>query len=374
MKTMIKTLLVTASLSLAGLAVENDAPAEPNLAISASHVLVEGGVVLEDAMVLVGDGHILAVGKAADLEGNLPAGVQVVEHEGWLSAGLVAAHSTLGLTASSDSTSAFMPDLALIHGFDPNSKALTAARALGVTTLGVEASRANVFGGTGAVVKTDGSVVRKRANLAVSLVPPAIRGNRFPTSFGGGMRAVRERFEAAEQGALADAKSGKLRTSFAINGPADIDRALTLTNEFGLRSVLRGGDEHTEFAAELKEAGIGVALGPLSLSSNERTYASIKQLAKAGVPLAFGFADNGNVPATLRESAALAARGGLDRATAWNAVTKTAAELTGAGDRVGRVATGLDADLVLWSGDPLLIASKPVAVYIGGAKTQGDSH
>jgi hypothetical protein len=28
--------------------------------------------------------------------------------------------------------------------------------------------------------------------------------------------------------------------------------------------------------------------------------------------------------------------------------------------------------LVLWSGDPLLISSSPVAVYINGESTQGD--
>lgn len=380
MKTLIQSLalvggLVAATLpTLANDPAEAAAPAEPSLAIAASHVLVEGGVVMDDGMVLVGEGRILAVGKTADLEGNLPDGVHVVRHEGWLSAGLVAANSTLGLRATGDSTGPFMSGLRLMHAFDGDAKALEHARALGLTSAGVEASRSNVIGGVGGVIKTDGTVLKKGSNLTLCMTQPAVQTNRFPTTPGTAMSAVRKRFEeAAESSALAKAKAGQLVTSIAVNNLADMDRALYLAEELGLRAVIRGGAEHDEFAKELAEQGVGVALAPLGLSTNARAYNSLKGLAEAGVPFAFGIADGGNA-ASLRESAALAITGGVDRATAWNSITATAAKLIGAGDRVGRVATGLDADLVLWTGDPLLISTSPVAVYVGGAKSQGDSH
>jgi len=380
MKTLIQSLALAGGLAAATLPtfandpVATEALAEPTLAIAASHVLVEGGVVMDDGMVLVGDGRILAVGKAADLEGNLPDGVNVVRHDGWLSAGLVAANSTLGLRASGDSTGPFMSGLHLMHGFDDESKSLERARALGLTAAGVEAGRSNVIGGVGGVIKTDGSVLRKSANLTLCMTQPAVRTNRFPTTPGTAMGAVRKRFEgAADSSALAKAKAGQLTTSIAVNTLADIERALYVAEDLGLRAVIRGGADHSEFATELAELGAGVALSPLGLSTNARAYNSLKALSKAGVPFAFGIADGGNA-ASLRESAALAVSGGVDRATAWNAITTNAAKLIGAGDRVGRVATGLDADLVLWTGDPLLIASSPAAVYIGGAKSQGDSH
>jgi len=380
MKTLIQSLALAGGLAAATLPTfandpaETAAPAEPSLAIAASHVLVEGGVVMDDGMVLVGEGRILAVGKTADLEGNLPDGVHVVRHEGWLSAGLVAANSTLGLRATDDSTGPFMSELHLMHAFDDDSKALEHARALGLTSAGVGAGRSNVIGGVGGVVKTDGTVLKKSANLSLCMTQPAVRTNRFPTTPGTAMSAVRKRFEeAGESSALAKAKAGQLVTSIAVNNLADIDRALYLTEELGLRTVIRGGVDHAEFAKELAELGAGVALSPLGLSTNARAYGSLEALTKAGVPYAFGIADGGNA-ASLRESAALAVSGGVDRATAWNSITATAAKLIGAGDRVGRVATGLDADLVLWTGDPLLIASSPAAVYVGGAKSQGDSH
>nr|MBC8451293.1 amidohydrolase family protein [Planctomycetota bacterium] len=125
---------------------------------------------------------------------------------------------------------------------------------------------------------------------------------------------------------------------------------------------------------ELKAAKITVALQPLGLGASTQARESMLALAKAGVPFAFGLADTGGSAAVLRESAALAVRAGLDRATAWRAITSTAAGIIGAGDRVGRIAAGFDADLVLWSGDPLSITSRPVAVYLNGELTEGATH
>ena len=39
----------------------------------------------------------------------------------------------------------------------------------------------------------------------------------------------------------------------------------------------------------------------------------------------------------------------------------------GLGDRIGTIATGMNADLVIWSGDPFSIYSKPDQVIIDGA-------
>jgi len=47
-------------------------------------------------------------------------------------------------------------------------------------------------------------------------------------------------------------------------------------------------------------------------------------------------------------------------------VTADAATMLGLEKRVGRLAEGLDADLVLWNGPPLDDASRPVLVLIQG--------
>ena len=73
------------------------------------------------------------------------------------------------------------------------------------------------------------------------------------------------------------------------------------------------------------------------------------------------------VPAQfLRTSAALAVKGGLSREAALRAITSEAADIIGASERIGRIAVGLDADLVLFSDDPLDLMQDPEWVMIDG--------
>ena len=62
---------------------------------------------------------------------------------------------------------------------------------------------------------------------------------------------------------------------------------------------------------------------------------------------------------------------GLSAENAWNALTSDAASILGVDDRVGRLAPGLDADLVLWSGPPTELSSSVQAVYIDGELVHG---
>jgi len=373
MKTMKQLNLAGAALLALALVAPASEVAEPTLAISAAHVLVDGGTVVDDALVLVGDGKILAVGLKEDLLGKLPEGVHVVEHDGWLSSGMIAANATFGLTYTDDSTGAFMDDLRLAPAFNGDSKKLTAARELGITSFGLVTGRANVIGGIGAVAKTDGQIVNDAANLSICLAPPALRGNRFPTSYGGALGALRARIASGEGALAAAAKSGKLPVQIAVNSRGEIARAIDFAGAAGLNTVLRGATRAGDFAADLKKAKMMVALQPIGLGATAQTTGSMLALAKAGVPFAFGLADTSSI-ASLHESAALAKRAGLARATAWNSVTTTAAKLLGTEATMGRVAAGFDADLVLWSGDPLSITSRPVAVYIDGELSEGDKN
>lgn len=344
--------------------------AEPSLAIAATHVIVDGGQVIENAIVLVGEGRILAVGAKADLIGNLPAGVPVIDHAGWLSTGLIAVNSNMALTYNDDTTNAFMDNLELASGFDPESKRLDAARDLGVTSLGLVAGTRNVIGGVGAIAKTDGTLVKRRSSLSINLSSSSFVSGRFPTSFGGSLGALRSRVNEPE-GSMADAIAGDLTTSIAVGTRAEIARAIAFASASNLQATLRGAARAGEFTSELKAANMSVALNPLRPGSSPQTRASILSLAKAGVPFAFGLADDYGSGANLRESAALAVRAGLDRGTAWRSITSSAASMMGAGKQLGRVASGYDADLVLWSGDPLLLSSRPIAVYLDGKLTEG---
>ena len=62
----------------------------------------------------------------------------------------------------------------------------------------------------------------------------------------------------------------------------------------------------------------------------------------------------------------LAIQEGLDRETALRAVTINPAKVLGVDARVGSLEVGKDADLVLWSTDPIDIMARAERVWIDG--------
>ena len=68
----------------------------------------------------------------------------------------------------------------------------------------------------------------------------------------------------------------------------------------------------------------------------------------------------------LAHQAALSVRDGLDRETALRALTINPARIAGIDDRLGSIEIGKDADLVIWSGDPLDVLSRVERALIQG--------
>ncbi|WP_337589530.1 amidohydrolase family protein [Kribbella capetownensis] len=77
--------------------------------------------------------------------------------------------------------------------------------------------------------------------------------------------------------------------------------------------------------------------------------------------------DHSTVPVHLLvHQVTLAVKEGLDREIALRSITVNPARILGVDDRVGTLKPGLDADLVLWSGDPLDVMSRALRVLING--------
>jgi imidazolonepropionase-like amidohydrolase len=151
----------------------------------------------------------------------------------------------------------------------------------------------------------------------------------------------------------------------------DIATALRLAAEFGYDLVLDHGTEGYLLASKIAQAGVPVVTGPLITARSKvelrnRTMANPGLLAAAGVTVAIA-TDHPVVPIHLLiVQAALAMKEGLDRETALRAVTITPATIMRVADRVGSLVPGKDADLVIWSGDPLDVMSRAEAAYIAG--------
>ena len=99
-------------------------------------------------------------------------------------------------------------------------------------------------------------------------------------------------------------------------------------------------------------------------------------LASAGVKVVIKGEEAFGV-GTIRELpllAAFAVKGGLDRNVALRAITLSAAEVLGVADRIGSIEPGKDADLVVFSGDPLHYETTVKRVFIDGKTIYEQKH
>jgi hypothetical protein len=162
------------------------------------------------------------------------------------------------------------------------------------------------------------------------------------------------------------------RVVFRVDRAADIRRLVAFSKQHGLKPVIAGGAQAWQVAGELASAQVPVLLDSLvDLPGNfdqlgaRRDNATI--LARAGVVIAFSQAgDDTHNARKIRQLAGNAVAQGLPWETALAALTANPARIFGAGSRVGRIAPGLRADLVLWSGDPLEVTSFADQVWVDG--------
>mgnify|MGYP002514901316 CR=1 FL=1 len=155
----------------------------------------------------------------------------------------------------------------------------------------------------------------------------------------------------------------------------DIFTAVRLAEEFGLDYVLIHCTEGHLIVDELKEIGAPVVNGPLmcTRSKPELLNASDKTpgvLSKAGLQVAI-CTDYNVIPIwMLPITAGYAVREGMDYGEALKAITINPARICGIEDRVGSIKVGKDADLLVYSQDPLTLAAKPDMVFINGKQVK----
>jgi len=157
---------------------------------------------------------------------------------------------------------------------------------------------------------------------------------------------------------------------------SDIEAAMKLASEFGIKLMIASGAEAWEIAGKLAAAHIPVITG--AMNNIPDSFASLGQrqenaglLAKAGVPVSIvGNSGGGDEEAfnvrNVRFEAGNAVAYGMDWNAALRSITLTPAETFGVADRIGSLAAGKIADVVVWSGDPFEFASQPERVYIRG--------
>lgn len=159
---------------------------------------------------------------------------------------------------------------------------------------------------------------------------------------------------------------------FDVDRAIDIQRAVDFAESEGIRAVIRGGAEAWRVAGSLAAANIPVIVDPLenlpySFDSLGATLENAARLQRAGVTVAISLrSPQVQNAGKTRQAAGNAVAHGLPWALGLAAITRVPAEIFGVADQFGSIAVGRQADLVMWSGDPLDVASLPELVISHG--------
>ena len=141
----------------------------------------------------------------------------------------------------------------------------------------------------------------------------------------------------------------------------------------GIQPVLMGADEAWKVADELVGRIKGVLLSHRVIYSDSRMGLTERnryaELANAGLPIAFHSAAEEGA-AELPLMAAYAVSEGLSPSRAIVALTSGAAQMMSISDRVGLLAPGMDADVLLLDGNPLDLGTQVQRVWVGGREVR----
>jgi imidazolonepropionase-like amidohydrolase len=170
--------------------------------------------------------------------------------------------------------------------------------------------------------------------------------------------------------ALIPVARGELPLVVTVSSASDIESTLRLGRELHLKLILAGVEEGWKVAGEIAEARVPVLVDPLSdlprsFEALGSTLENAARLRRAGVTVAFMTGDAHNAR-NIRQAAGNAVANGLPWDDALAAMTAVPARIWGIADSYGTLEPGKDADVVIWDGDPLELASFPTAVFIRG--------
>ena len=300
-------------------------------------------------------------------------------------------------------TEPVVPEMNALYAVDPWFPSYRVNTTIGVTAIHVTPGTRNLVGGNGVLVKTPGldfekMVRREPASQVFALTASALREwtdeAGAPLTLESASAMIRKALDAArsyaeaEEARVYDARLEALLPLLRREVPAmvhadrfaEIEEALSLAEDYGLRLVITGGVEAHRLADRLAAADVGVILG------NSGSYASDIRgggegwsvegpaiLNRAGVKVAFygpgasrRASPIGRLGGEPILNAAWAFRNGVPEVDALRMATLHAAELVDIEDRIGSIEPGKDADFVILEGHPFDYRVVPDWVFVDG--------
>ena len=373
----------------------------PPYAIKAGKILTITNGIIQDGIVLVRNGKIEKVGKIA----AIPAGYTVIDAaKSWLLPGFVDIHSHTGGEGYGDINDmvfSLNPGLRILDTIALNTPGLKRAVAAGVTTINHIPGSGSNNGGTGIIMKTAGDDLEEVVLRFPGVLKIAQAGNperRWTGEIGTGrmgmtwhlrelmhqIKDYHEQLKAYESGASAEKPEKNVKFEYIheiYDGtlPAFIHVAWfqpvqtvfrMYHDELGMENAVI---THGEFGGY--QNAPAVATRKVHFDCGPRLYdfwddsfhGIITEYARAGVKnISINTDAVGSGQEKLFLQAAMAVRLGIDDKRALEGITINGARAFGIDDRVGSIEVGKDADLVIWTGNPLDVRSHVIMTMING--------
>ncbi len=368
------------------------------------------GSVLEDGYVLCRGGRILEVGQRLESREQLAGRfgeekIRELDVSGLrVYPGLIESHCHCGITEEkkglegddcNETTDPCTPSLNAIDAINPMDLSFSQALSAGITGLMIGPGSANVVGGRFVYIKPygrsiDEMVVKDPAAMKVAF------GENTKRTYGmnGNMPAtrmaiadlLRKQLQQAidyrdhhqpqdpvdlDMEAWQPVLRGEIPMKAHVHRADDILTAIRIGREFHVQVTLEHCTEGHLVKKLIRESGCMAAVGPTMTARNKievqyLDFKTVGELAEEGVNVTV-ITDH---PVTLIQylpiCAGLAAKAGLGRQRAMEAITINAARFCGLADRVGSIAPGKDADMAIYDGSPMEVFTHTCYTIING--------
>lgn len=357
-----------------------------------------------DGYLEIADGKIVAVGDMKDCP---KAEGEILDAQGSLvMPGIIEAHCHMGITEEkkgmegddcNENVDPVTPWLRAIDAINPMDAAFNDALQAGITSAMIGPGSANVVGGQFAFVKTHGRCIDNMVVKAPAAMKVAFGENPKVNYSGQGTSPstrmaiaamLREELSKAVSYMEKQEKNGDgeknfryecwlpvLRGEIPLKAHAhradDILTAVRIAKEFHLRMTIDHCSEGHLVMEELKAAGFPAIVGP-DMASRNKIEVQNMAFKTAGLLAGYGIltAITTDHPVSkiqfLPICAGLAVKAGMAPEEGLRAITINAARICGVSERVGSLRPGKDADIAIFTGNPVEIFTETLYTLIDG--------
>ncbi len=379
------------------------------LIIKNGKIITMSDKVLEKGSILIDKDKIIEINE--NLSYQAKEEDIIIDAEGlWVLPGIVDAHSHIGITEEkkglegddcNELTSPITPELRALDAINPLDPAFHNAIQAGITGVMVGPGSTNVVGGQFLFMKTHGRIV----DDMVVLEPAAMKVsfgenpksaykdlNKPPSSRMSIASMLREELFYAVQYKKKKEKcinnneefeedfkyeawlpviEGKIPLKAHVHRTDDIMTAIRIAKEFEVKLTLDHCSEGHIIAEQIKKSGFPVIVGPdvacrNKLEIQNADFKTAGVLTSKGVLVAITTDHPVSLIQYLPICAGLAAKKGLGIEEGLKAITINPAIICGVSDRIGSIEVGKDADLAIFTGNPMEVFTHTAYTIING--------